>query len=325
MVFRTEIDIKDNIPLISHDSSILTLGSCFATEIGNVLEKRLYDILVNPTGPLYNPISIENIINHVVSKKSYLSSDLVRNSDGGLFHSLYHHSVFSNEDANKVLDKINRTNDLILSYLRKDNLVVIITLGSARAFRFKSDKRVVANCHKLSSNLFETIDIETEEITTVLNKTISNIRNINNDSKIIFTVSPIRHKSYGLHNDKLSKAKLLIAVDRAIKEGQNLFYFPSYEIMMDDLRDYRFYAQDMLHPNDTAIEYIYGKFEEAYMDDKEKVLGKDCLALFKRVTHRPIIGSKNDSFNNKTGEIASEISSKYPKIQDALRRLKLYE
>lgn len=298
MKFRTEIEIQAPHPgAISHLDTVWTIGSCFADEIGDKMLAEGFDVEVNPLGTLYNPQSILQSVRNLVDGKRYEPSDFFEHE--GKYRNFDFHSLFARRTPGDSAEFANST----ISRLR-DRLpslsVVILTLGSSRAFYLEDEQhgRVVANCHKQNPNIFNQLDISLEDCTQALAETISLLRSAAPKLRtIILTVSPIRHKAYGLHADKLSKARLLLAVDNIINSsnapscisptGSSCIYFPSYEIMIDDLRDYRFYAADMVHPTPVAVDYIYSLFSQTFYTPATIQEAASRLRAFRRSLHRP--------------------------------------
>lgn len=244
-------------------------------------------IEVNPLGTLYNPLSILNSISNLTGNRTYTPDDFFPHE--GKFRNYDFHSIFSRPSPEAAADFANSR----LAYLRAkmpELSTIILTFGSARCFRLKTTGQAVANCHKQHPDLFRIDDLSVTTCTDAISETISLIRRCcPNLSRVILTVSPIRHKAYGLHADKLSKATLLLACEKVCHANPDLIdYFPSYEIMMDDLRDYRFYAADMVHPSETAIDYIYEKFSQTYYSPSTLQEAASRLRAFRRTLHRPL-------------------------------------
>lgn len=260
MQFRTEISPLPGLRgSISHSTPVWTIGSCFADNIGDRMLSEGFDIEVNPLGTLYNPLSMLNSVATLAEGRTYAPSDFFPHE--GKFRSYDFHSVYSRPTAEAAAELVNsRLGSLRAALPHLSTLM--LTFGSARCFRLKSTGQAVANCHKQHPDLFRVEDLSVDTCAEAISETVSLMRRVAPQlSRVILTVSPIRHKSYGLHADKLSKATLLLACDKIVNsDPESIIYFPSYEIMMDDLRDYRFYASDMTHPSDVAVDYIYDTF-----------------------------------------------------------------
>lgn len=270
---------------LSYTDKLLLLGSCFAENIGRKLVDSKFRATVNPFGTLYNPCSIASALDILKSNRQYTPADLFLRE--GLYHSFDHHSRFSAADEQECLQLINAP----LQALRKDLSAVntvLITLGTSFIYHLKEDGRVVANCHKLPEKLFDRRRYTVAELTEVCDIIIRRLKDINPVMRIVFTVSPIRHWKDGAHENQLSKATLLLAIDKIQQNyPKEVTYFPAYEIMMDELRDYRFYADDMLHPSPLAVEYIWQRFCESYIDKTSREVMKDWEEVRKALNHRP--------------------------------------
>lgn len=287
MQFRTEISpLPDLRGAIDHSSRVWTIGSCFADNIGDRMLAEGFDIEVNPLGTLYNPLSILNSIAALVEGKVYTPADFFPHE--GKFRSYDFHSIYSRPTAEEAAELVNSRLTQLHEGLQQLS-TLILTFGSARCFRLKSTGQAVANCHKQHPDLFRVDDLSVEVCVEAISETISLMTRVCPElSRVILTVSPIRHKTYGLHTDKLSKATLLLACERVRQSDPSLIlYFPSYEIMMDDLRDYRFYASDMVHPSEVAVDYIYDLFSRTFYSDPTIREAASRLRAFRRTLHRP--------------------------------------
>lgn len=282
--FRTEIECKKGAYNIGYQDKILILGSCFSENIGKKFLENKFNVLVNPFGIIYNPISICNSLNIIIDKKEFNVKDLFYHNEQ--WHSFFHHSKFSDISEKKVLeninDKINEANNLI-----KDVSYLIITFGSSYVYIHNELNFIVSNCHKIPNKTFEQKMLSITEMETYWIELINKIKIINKNIKIIFTVSPIRYLKYGFSSNSLSKANLLVLVNNLKNKFDFIDYFPSYEIMMDDLRDYRFYDKDMIHPNEIAIEYIWDKFLDKYLDKDSLNIITKIEKLKKSILHKP--------------------------------------
>ncbi len=251
MKLYTSIDIAPSEKKIDYDDKILLLGSCFADNIGAKFGEHYFQATINPYGTLYNPASIARSITD--SQYPIPNSQIIHHN--GLWHSMMHHGAFSGVDKMEVMARCEQSREQQQCALREAT-TVIVTFGTA--WVYEMDGQVVANCHKLPANRFTRRCLAVDEIVEMWQPIVASMP----DKHWIFTVSPIRHVKDGLHANQVSKAILLQAVDEV---GQS--YFPSYEIMMDELRDYRFYAEDMVHPSQVAVDYIWQRFVDTYMTE----------------------------------------------------------
>ena len=283
MKFRTEIIIPPSDFKISHQDKMMMIGSCFVESISDKLKNSAFRVDVNPFGIMYNPISVLMTLQDILKRKEYTSEDLFFHQEQ--YHSFSHHSRFSGTNKEVVIaninDRIKTANDFISN---ADYLFV--TFGTSSVYYQTENKQVVANCHKLPAMSFVRKRIPEEEIVEQWHDFIIQLREINPKIKLIFTISPIRHWKDGAHENQISKSVLFLAVDKLMQESE-VYYFPSYELIMDDLRDYRFYAEDMLHPNSLAIDYIWEKFGDAYFSSETKQLIKEWENIRQALNHRP--------------------------------------
>lgn len=266
---------------INYDDKILFLGSCFAQEIGTIMQNMGFECLVNPFGVLYNPASIAGSLERLVSATPFCSSDIIRNGD--VYKSIYHSSDYAEMSEEALLRKINTSLEQSSAFFKQSD-VIALTLGTTWLYKLQSDGRTVANCHKLPSNAFSREFLSAEQCISLLEPVIRK----NQDKRWIISVSPVRHLKDGAHENQLSKARLLIAADELSRRYSNVCYFPSYEIVMDELRDYRFYAADMIHLSREATDYIWERFAEFILDEKSEELLKDYKRLYEMKSHRPL-------------------------------------
>ena len=285
-IFRTVVECPTSVEKIDYKTPVMMYGSCFAENLGDILFDLKFDVYINPFGIVYNPISIAQNIKRTISGKRY-GFDEIRSSANGLFFSFDHHSKFS---SSNLLDYIDIINTYL--YISNGQLAtaqwLFVTLGTAWAFRHKETGKIVANCHKLPASHFERILLQADEICDVWAETIAELQKFNPDIKTVFTISPVRHLRDGAHGNQLGKATLFLAVDKLIAEHKNTAYFPAYEIVMDELRDYRFYDEDMTHINPVAISYIWKRFCETYIDDSALPMMAQVNEINKAVAHEPI-------------------------------------
>lgn len=284
MKLQTQIPIKKQSKnLIDYTSKILLLGSCFSENIGQKFAYYQFQTSQNPFGILFHPKAIENLLLNAANKKVYTEKDLFFNNER--WHCFEAHSVKSTPDKNQL---VNNLNTAILSTNKniKEATHIVITLGTSWVYNFRESNTIVANCHKIPQKKFDKKLLSIHQITTSLQNSITQIRTLNTSAKIIFTVSPVRHLKDGFIENTQSKAHLITAI-HLLQAIENVLYFPSYEIMMDELRDYRFYAEDMIHPNATAIHYIWEKFLETWVSENSKGIMKEVALVQKGLLHKP--------------------------------------
>jgi hypothetical protein len=286
MKFRTEISIQPSEFKISHDCKIAIQGSCFAENIAVKLSDAGFSIDVNPFGIAYNPFSLSQNLNRLLDNRPYTADELF--NDNEIFHSFSHHSRFSGKNPDVVLTKINSRMEQSLAFLRTARLL-IVTFGTAFVYRLQSTGEIVSNCHKLPAKLFTYQRSTIEDIVQEWNSLIVRLQTLFPSLRLLFTVSPIRHWKDGAHGNQLSKSTLLLAVDEIIKNRSHCYYFPAYEILLDDLRDYRFYADDLLHPSSQAIDYVWEKFAEAWFDNETVKKARAFEKIHQSQKHVPII------------------------------------
>lgn len=313
MQLRTKIPLKKEYDLIDYNSNIILFGSCFSENIGNKLSYYKFSNLVNPFGILYHPIAIENLILNSINEKQFNDNDSFYFN--ARWHSYETHSVLSASTKTELLTTLNEKVKITLEQLLKASHI-IITLGTSWVYRLIETDSIVANCHKIPQKKFSKELLGINDITESLEASISLIRSIKKDVSIIFTVSPIRHLKNGFVENKLSKSYLLSAVHQVINPKDKIHYFPSYEIMMDELRDYRFYAEDMIHPNNTAIQYIWDKFQTAWMSNSTAKIMTEVDSIQKSLAHKPFNfeSEQHQEFLKKIDSKIKNIELKVPQI-----------
>lgn len=284
MKFRTEVDIKESQKKIEVEDRIFSIGSCFASEMSDLFQQGQLQTINNPFGTIFNPFSINNAVKRLHDAEFYHEDELITFNDE--FISLDHHSSFDTRYVHQTLQKINSGLEEGNSFLQKSNWV-IITYGSSFIYEFTPKNKLVANCHKIPQKFFEKRLLTFQELTDSVYNTILNLKDIcPDDVQILFTVSPVRHTKDGMIENQLSKSKLITAIHEMIDELDYCHYLPVYEILMDDLRDYRFYKEDMIHPNNQAINYIFEKFGNAYFSDETKDFIKENFKIYKALEHK---------------------------------------
>ncbi|HZL10997.1 MAG TPA: GSCFA domain-containing protein [Prolixibacteraceae bacterium] len=287
MSFFTEIKIPEFSLKMDYSKSMMFFGSCFSESIGQKMLDLKFKVDMNPFGILYNPESIANSLKIILKKQVFTDDDLFY--DQGLWNSFSHHSRFSDVNREVALEKINSRILLSHEFLQKADFLVI-TFGTAWVYELKKTGRIVSNCHKVPAAEFKRFRLGVYEITEAYRELLNELWKFNPNLKVVFTVSPIRHWKDGAVENQVSKATLLLAIDRLISGfgGQNCSYFPSYELMMDELRDYRFYAEDMLHLSPVATNYIFERFSKVMISKESLTVSKNVVKIRKAVLHRPV-------------------------------------
>lgn len=261
MQFRTNIPAPQFPFDINYDSKIMLLGSCFSDNIGSFFYRHRFQVSSNPFGVLFNPVSIEHAIRMMMQPDAF-DQDRYFYKTRDLWVSFAHHGKFSRENFDtfeqNISEQLRKASDF---FYQTDYL--FITFGTAFCYKFIPRDLIVSNCHKIPNYQFDRIRLDVKKIVSLWNAAIQVVKEIRPDIKIIFTVSPVRHSGDGMHENTLSKSILLLAVDKLV-DNESTFYFPAYEYLIDDLRDYRFYAKDLSHPNDLAVDYLEEKVSESF-------------------------------------------------------------
>ena len=312
MEFRTTIKTAEQPGLLRHEHSVMLLGSCFSDNIGNKMRGAMMRVDINPFGTIYNPLSIAAGVRRLVDATPIAGVDLFQHS--GVWNSFSFHSRYSLPDKQASLDRMNARIAKSYETLRSCN-VLVVTLGTAVVYRLRETGEVVSNCHKVPQHRFTRAMASVNEMTAALNDMVDRLRAFNPQLRIIFTVSPIRHLADGLDVNSLSKASLRVAVNEVVAAHPDFCnYFPAYEIMNDDLRDYRFYAPDMIHPSDVAVEYIWQTFQATYLDDKGAQALARCERVNKRLQHRPMSANSEvvERFVADTMSVIRNLVNEYP-------------
>jgi len=304
--FRTEVNVASKSNNHNHSDKFLLIGSCFATEMSLFFKKYCFGYL-NPYGTIYNPISLANNFEKLISKESYNESNLINNS--GVFLSWNHSGKYYSNSSDLLLKKINEQQEEVFKIL-KSNSVIFITFGTSKLYIHKESNQVVANCHKQMKTIFSSRRATVDEVVESWRSILKKI-----DNTVIFTVSPVRHVREGLVENNLNKSVLLLAIDLLCKEfPEKVSYFPSYEILIDELRDYRFYSYDWIHPSEEAKEFIWNKLSDVLLSEKSKNLNLEIHKIRTSLAHKPKFGINNEylSFLNKTHQKIKDIKVKTP-------------
>ncbi len=311
--FRTVVPIKPSRIKLEYNKPTMLIGSCFTENIGRKLVKDKFPAMVNPFGVLYNPASINACIQAIIANKNFSDTDL--HFENGLWFSYQHHSSFSRASKTECLKGINSQQQKAHKQLQSAGALVV-TLGTAWIYKLNATNNIIANCHKTPAKEFTRLQLSVSEIKTELATIIENVNAFNPALEIILTISPVRHWKDGAHGNQLSKAKLLLAIDEITKEHPQTQYFPSYEIVMDELRDYRFYEKDMLHVNEVASDYIYEKFADCFLDANTLQLRDSIRKIISASNHRPFNPEteQHQKFIKSQIDQIHKLNSAYPHI-----------
>ncbi|MDI1315765.1 GSCFA domain-containing protein [Flavobacterium sp.] len=315
MNFTTKITIEKSQHPISYQSKIVSLGSCFAENMGEKFDYFKFQNVVNPFGILFNPVSIERLIARVVNQEMFTENDIFFYND--LWHCFEVHSELSNPNKEAFLNSLNEllesTNNQIT-----ESTHFILTYGTSWIYRNKASQKIVANCHKVPQSQFVKEILSVATIEKSIQNTIDLIQKINPNCAFIFTISPVRHIKDGFVENQHSKAHLISAMHKIINYQLSIVnYFPSYEILMDELRDYRFYADDMLHPSQTTIDYIWLRFLENYISEEHHATIEEVSSIQKALAHRPFNPNSeaHQKFLNSLNTKIFRLKEQFPHIR----------
>ena len=312
MEFRTSVKTGENRGWLHHSDHVMLLGSCFSDNIGAKMHGALINTTVNPMGTLYNPMSIAHGVKRLIDCEPIAGQDLFMQS--GVWNSYDFHSRYSLPDKQATIDRMNNSIEHGHHALH-DAQLLTITLGTAIVYRLRSTGEIVSNCHKVPQHEFERKMASVNEMETALHEMLSQLHAFNPQLRVILTVSPIRHIADGLDTNSLSKASLRVAIHEVIAKHRDYCdYFPAFEIMLDDLRDYRFYTSDMVHPSEVAVEYIWQAFQATYLDDRSALAVARCERIHKRLQHRPMSANREtvERFNADTASVVRNLIKEYP-------------
>ena len=319
MKFHYEFAIKKLQPPITHHHSMMMIGSCFTENMGSLLKAAKFNIMENPNGILFNPISVTEAVQQYISNKIFSKEDLFSLNE--TWHSWKHHSKFSGITAEEAVQKINLSTFKANDFLKKADYL-FITLGSAWVYELTNNAEgatnigVVANNHKAPANWFTKRLLSVNESKAALENMLVALKLFNPHLTIIFTISPVRHLREGVIENNRSKAILIQAVHEIVEQSEQHYYFPSYELMIDDLRDYRFYAEDLVHPNYHATQYIWGKFVEVCISENTQQLLKSVQEISIAYQHKPFNPSTaaHQKFLMKYATLVQQLNEKNPEL-----------
>jgi hypothetical protein len=312
MKFHLEFNPRQFSTTIQHYHKLFLVGSCFTENIGTRLKHHKFDVIENPNGILFNPTSITKSINSYIANKQYAEGDLFYQNES--WNSWEHHSRFSHPDLAACLDGINQSQKAAHAFIVKADWV-FITVGSAFVYELENNE-VVANCHKVPTDKFRKRLLSVSEVYTVFRQMMDIMYSVNPTVKVIFTISPVRHLRDGFVENNRSKSTLIQAVHQLVEEDDRLFYFPAYELVIDDLRDYRFYAEDMVHPNYTATNYVWEKLLATCMHEDAQKLMKEINVINAAKNHKPFNpgSEQHRKFLQTNLEKIDQLTGQYPYI-----------
>jgi hypothetical protein len=305
MELRTTFKIEPSERRITYSDPAMFIGSCFAASIGRHFELGHMPVMINPAGTVYNPVSVCNTLDSISGVKKYSYDDLYNHK--GTWVSFDHYTDFSSGDPDEILKKINNRSTEALKFISSAKFL-FVTFGTARVYRWLRSDRIVSNCHKIPASGFAHELLTVEDITVLWTNQLDRLKSLFPGLHIIFTISPVRHWKDGAHGNQLSKSVLFLAVEKLLEHPSNPSYFPAYELLMDDLRDYRFYEDDMLHPSTLATDYIWDAFCGCYFDNTTTSLWQEASKISRAVTHS-IRSDSRDEINKFAENMISRIDS----------------
>ena len=293
---------------ISHNEGLFLIGSCFSQNIGHRLKEAKFNISSNSFGTIYNPISIADNLSRLIEAKQYTTTDIYNYNDEKLVNFSNQNSSFQiNEESFLKIENEQLLTDI--TSLNQSN-TIILTFGTAWVYEWKETGQIVANCHKIPNTFFSKRLLTVAEIVAKYEVLLNQLTAKN----IVFTVSPVRHSKGGLHENNLSKSTLHLAINELVKKFNNCSYFPAYEIIIDELRDYRFYKEDMVHPTNQAVNYVWEKFSETYFSEETKQLNEEIIKIKNAAAHKPFNyeSTEHQLFIKKQLETINQLKSKNP-------------
>jgi len=313
MDFRTKVPIEDGDPRIEHSSGVFLIGSCFVENIGNKLEWFKLRNLQNPTGIIFHPSPIRKFFQRLSNHEEYKKKDVFEFNGG--WQSLEAHSYMRRGTEDECLKALNVALKESREFIENATHIVI-SLGTAWGYSYGVSEKIAANCHKIPQKEFKKELSSINEIVNDLEVISHSVLEMNKNTKIIYTISPVRHLKDGFQENQQSKAHLIAGVHQFLNSNQSSSYFPSYEILMDELRDYRFYSEDMLHPNEVAVNYIWKLFSEKWLSKNSLNLNVEIDKIQKALSHRSREenSSSHRKFLTKLQAKIEEIQKKHPEI-----------
>lgn len=312
MKFRTELELSSSDYKIRHSTQIMGIGSCFVDETGRKLRNSKFKTLINPFGTLFHPQAIENALSRILAMDRYTTDEIFNYNE--LYFSWDHHTSFSRTSVREALENINAELEKANNFIQNTDCV-LLTFGTAWVYQIKDNGLSVANCHKVPAHIFEKTLLTEKQLRTSFKNCFELILDINPKAKIIATISPVRHTKDGIVENSLSKSRLISALHDVVDSCENADYFPAFELVNDDLRDYRFYEADLVHPNQIAVDYIWGKFSSVYFDNETIQQIETANKIKNALGHRPFNPGTiaYREFLYKTKKLIESIESQFPK------------
>ncbi|MEM6892868.1 MAG: GSCFA domain-containing protein [Bacteroidota bacterium] len=316
MKLYAQVPLEKGQQPIDYQSKVLLLGSCFAENMGKKLNYFKFEIQQNPFGILFHPLAIERFLERVVTQKSYTESDVFQHN--AIWHCFDAHSRLSSPSKEELLEKLNSTLQRTRAFLEEASHVCI-TLGTAWVYQHKKNDQTVANCHKVPQTEFEKNLLSPKALIKSLERMVSLLRGMDSSPQLLFTISPVRHLKDGFVENQRSKGHLIHALHHLLEQNTNrdIAYFPAYEIVMDELRDYRFYEKDLVHPNALAIDYLWEKFTETWVSEAAKGTMKEIDGIQKGLAHRPQNPNSeaNSAMQKQLAVKIEYLQERYPRIK----------
>lgn len=309
-MFRTEVDVPASGLDLKLEDKVITIGSCFAEVIGGKLKQSKVDVLANPFGTIFNPVSVCRLLNAALGKNISFEEHLVHHNN--IWYAYDLHSSVSSPEKEQLLKQVHERLQLTSEHLRSSSLLVI-TLGTAIAYQLTQTGDIVANCHKLPAKNFTRVLLNLEETRLYFEETLNLLKSINPKLKVLLTVSPVRHVKETLPMNSVSKSELRLLCHYLQQANADVLYFPAYEMMIDDLRDYRYYKDDMLHPTSLAENYIWGKFTKAYYDKQFQQFITEWEKIARAIAHKPFHPESegHQAFLKTTQQQLIQLAGKY--------------
>lgn len=313
MELRTTFKIEPSEQRITYNDPVMFIGSCFTASIGRQFKLGHMPVMINPAGTVYNPVSVCNTLDSITGRNKYNSDDLFNYK--GTWVSFDHYTDFSSTEPEEILKKINTRSAEALKFISSAKFL-FVTFGTARVYRWLRSGRIVSNCHKIPASAFDHELLTVDDVAVLWADQLDKLKSLYPDLKVVFTISPVRHLKDGTHGNQVSKSVLFLAVEKLLEHPSKPAYFPAYELVMDDLRDYRFYEDDMLHPSTLAVDYIWDAFCRCYFDNTTISLWQEVAKISKAVSHRIQTDSRDqiEKFAENIISRIGKITGKNPNI-----------